>query len=427
MCVRTGLRALVAAAVLLPGLAGPGPAQEAGGVTLTFGLSERLQATRNLDLDAVSRGTTYRADTRLSVALSSVTRTQSLTFSANAAGRAADGPDISDTFEFFTDPNFSLGYRRQGAGSSFRLNASVRSDDVSFLRPLTDFITDDGVLDLPDDIDDLEGDGTRRSYSASTGIRFGEDGPTAIGLSAGANVVDYIDAGPELDDYRRTWIEVDTRLIPAPGRTATASLRYTRFEDEDPLNPDEDTLSFDSRVAFARPIGEVSAGFGAVHTETGTRFTVDGGWRRDLPAGNVALVLGATRTEGGNFALTGRASLNRELAVGNLNAQLRRTVTQDTDNDEEVRTGATVSFSRPLTPRAGISMSADYTRTTDTGTELSVSSAALRASVSYALTPDWNMNVGYNRRYRNEEGAGTGWVSSDTIFFGVSRQFGVRW
>lgn len=417
---RVGL-GMVSGAVLALALTVPGQAQE-GGRRLSFGISERLEATRNPGLTSPSDGTRYRADTRVDMTLSSITRTQSLTFSADAALRAASGPGITDTYEL-TRPNVSASYERLGPGSSFTLSARLRSEDIAFLRPLEDFIDDDGVLVLPEDFQDLYGSGTRRTYGATTGLRFGEDGPLGMGVRAGATVTDYVDAGPALFDHKRYWATLDTRARLAPGRDLTTTLRYSRSESDDPTVATNDVIGADTRLVFARRDGQVSIGGGIEDSINGTRASASAGWQRQLPDGSLGLTLGATRTISGSLALTGSANLSRTYAFGTVGANVRRSVGEDSSNAERIATGATVNFSRSLTKTTGLSLGADLAQTTSTMTDLSVTNVSLRTSINHQLSPDWNMNLGYSHYWRNDENSSAGWVGSDVVFFGISRRF----
>lgn len=421
MKARTGLLALVPTLALALGAA----AQDRGGILLTLGLSERVEATRNLALNPVSQGTTIRSDTTLNMNLSSKTRVQELAFSTSLALRAVNPAAGNTTYDVIA-PGLSFSYTRRGAGSEFGLNARYRSEDITFLRPLSDFVNEDGELELPDDFDDLSGSGTRKSYNASTRLRWGQDGPLGVGLSAGVAIVDYRNASATLYDSERTWAAVDLSLKPGNGRSFSSTLRYSHYENDDPGTLARDTITLDNRLAFGRPAGEVFGTFGIADTINGTRFSLGAGLDRDLPAGNLSVAAGATRTTGGSLAFTASASASGDFPFGRLSARLRRSISENSNNNEEIRTGAGVSFSRSLTPTIDLSINANYVRSTLLSTELSTTNASIGASIGHQLTPDWDLNLGYNRRYRNDESAGTGWVSSDTVFFGISREFSTR-
>lgn len=421
------LRAIVLA--LVPGAAVgiAAAAQDAGGIRLTFGLSERVQATRNLALNPVSEGTTVRSDTSLRVNLASDTRDESFALTSNGSLRWVNRPDADATFEI-GDPNLAASYSRRGPGSQFRLSGQVRSDDISFQRPLSDFINEEGELELPSDLDELEGSGTRLRYSASTALRWGQDGPLGFGLTAGVNVTDYRDAAPTLYDSTGANVGLQVTMRPVTGRTITTSLRYSYFENDNPATAAQDTLTLGTRFGLDLQTGQIFANLAATKVEEGTRYTVGGGYQREFPdeLGRFGFNVNATRTTRDTLALTGSLNLQRELKVGQVNAQVRRSVGENDSNQERVLTGATIGYSRPIAPRTRINLGADYSRSTTVASDLSVTNAALRAGLAYQLTPDWGLNAGYSRRYRNDETDGTGWVDSDTIYFGISRQFGTR-
>ncbi len=424
MKIRTGFLALVPALAIAHGASAQ---DEDGGVRLSIGVSERVSATRNLALDPVSQGTTIRSDTSVRLSFSSVTRTQQLTFSSSAALNAVNPANGSTSYQF-TTPGLSFGYARQGAGSNFGVNASLTSRDISFLRPLEDFLNEEGELELPNDLADLKGTGTRLSYGGSTSLDWGQDGPLGMGISAGVRFVDYRDAGPALFDNRTAWAALRLQMKPTEGRSLSSSLRFSRFDSDNPTTTPRDTISLSNRLSLALPSGDgqIFGSLGITHVDAGTRYSLGAGMQKDLPGGSVGFTLNGTRTLKGTLALTGAVNLQRDLPVGQFSARVRRSVTEDSNNAERLVTSAGVSFSRDLTPRTSLSLGADYARTKATATNSTVTNATLRASVGHQLTPDWNINLGYDRRYRNESAANTGWVSSDRIFFGLSRNFDVR-
>ncbi|MGR3371520.1 MAG: hypothetical protein ACU0D1_01860 [Pseudooceanicola nanhaiensis] len=420
MKFRIGLLALAL------GLAGAGRTQDVGGVQLTFSLSERLEAARNLALSPVSAGTTYRADTTLGMTFASITRHQSLTFSADVALRAADGPGVRETFDI-ADPSIALDYERRGANSRFELQASASTDDIAFLRPLSDFVNDDGIIELPDDIADLQGSGRRDAYSASTALVWGEDGPVEVGVNAGFSVIDYRNTSATLFDNHRYWTGANLVLSPRSGRSLATSLRYTRYETDDPSAGGRDQIALDTRFSADLPQGEIFAGIGLDHANSRTRYSVSAGWDRSQPGLDLSLGIGAARLENGEIDLTASAGVTRELPRGSISAQLERGVTNGIDNLERTETVASLSYGHEFSELTRLSLGGTYVRTTRSATNNSVSRAEFSASVSHTLTQDWNANLGYRKVFRKDEAAGTGWASSDVVFFGVSRSFGTRW
>ena len=289
---RAGLRGLAAPlALAVPlGLAGLAPlalavmpdaagAQDAGGVRLRLGLQERIETDDNLGLDGSSEGQSTRFDTDLSFNLSTTTRVQSLSLNGTTALRYVDGPgaDLIEDNPELASPRLRLNYTRRSASARLTLNASTRTDEIAYLRPIGDLVGDgfddglddpfdgiddgvdggvddglddgiddglvdgdiddglddsldgdldggladggdiegelpsdlDGGIDLPDDIDELTGRGTRRDTDINASLRLGEGRPLGLGFSAGMSNLSYDDVTSDsLFDSTRTRLGV---------------------------------------------------------------------------------------------------------------------------------------------------------------------------------------------------------------------------
>jgi hypothetical protein len=157
---KTITRAALCGALCLPIL--PALAQE-GGVLLSFGIDQRFEAGRNLALEVPEEGSSAIATTDLSFGLVSETTTQSLSFDMGVGLRIEDTPDSDGTVTDFGDPRFNLAYRREVATATFGLDANYRQAQIDTLS-LSDFLDDEGLVELPEDFADLDGTGTRTNY-----------------------------------------------------------------------------------------------------------------------------------------------------------------------------------------------------------------------------------------------------------------------
>lgn len=408
-----------AAIILLPLVSS---AQETRrGVTLRFGVEQRLETDSNLGLDNPSEGRTTQATTRLSFQVVSDTGISQLTFGVAGAFRIADGPDTSGTDVGFTDPDLTFGYSRTSANADLRINAAVRERDIAFLRSLDEFIDEDGNIDLPDDFNDLDGEGTRRNASLDVIYRWGLDAPFGGSLSAGVNDLSYQDVtSPDLNDSRRYYVGAGLRFALSEVAELTTDLRYSIF-DEDGVADSRKTLRFDTGLSIARPNGQVFGRLTAEDTEDGTRLGLTFGRDLELPAGALSASVGVTRDAEGDLQLTGNISGRQDLANGVLTGSLQRSVRSDSDDAEEILTNLQIGYRQDLSPLSALSLDFSYADSQNTLINSSTTNASIGATYNRALTDDWNLDLGYRHRIRDDDTDGR--ADSDSVFLVLRREF----
>lgn len=411
--------AATATAGLLGAAAGLAQVDPPGGIDLGFSVNQQVIGTDNADLEPDPEGTTIRADTTLSFRLSSETRLDTLFLTGATIYRYADGPDISENG--FTDPSFNLGYRRQGANSAASANLSYSSAQIAFIRPLTDFVDDDGVFTPPEDLDDLNGTGRRTDIRGSASLAFGLQGPFGATLTLGASETDYVDVtDPDLVDVSRRNADLDLRFALNPVLDATADLGYTEI---DPDGPDHfETTSFGVGLDLQRPAGSYSANVGYDQTEDGDEYSLSFGRAITLPRGSISATVGATRDPEGETAVTGSLSVLRNLQNGAVTLSVDRSRVT-TDDGQRLVTSLSASYARPLTRVTTLSVDAAYVLSEDTGANTETESANIGATLGYQLTQDWSLNLGYDYRTRSETGEGT--ADENSISLGIGRSFSI--
>lgn len=398
-------------------------AQE-GGTQLTFGVSQRLEAIANAELDADSRGTTRQASTSLSFNAVTQTRLDRLAFGASGALRVVDDPAGGTRFEADT-PRLSFSYGRETPAARLALRASYSETEIEFLR-LEDLLDPDVIL-TPEDIENLRGTGTRRNLSATASLDWGLDDPLGFGLTATVNRLRYSDTGGDLfdSDSDRESLSARTRLRLSPVLDATASLGFSRFDDTDPANDPRDTTSLDLGLALDRPLGALTADLSATDTADGTRLGFAIGRSYALPAGRLSASLGLTRAAEGETALTGSLDWRQDLPQGAaVTARVERNVTSGTDDTDRVVTLASIGYDRPLGAAGSLGLDLSFLDSRTPATGDSVSDASLRATYSRALTPDWALDLGLTRRLRDSDSAGR--ADSTAAFVTLGRSFDFR-
>jgi hypothetical protein len=303
----------------------------------------------------------------------------------------------------------------------FAVLSETRVRDVAFLRDLDDFVDEDGVIDLPDDFDDIEGEGIRQSVTVDAALSLRERSRSGVTLSAGLTDLRYFDVtSEELTDSRRVRLGAALRLTLNPAAEANLALGYSVLDDEAD-EEDSTTLSFDAGATISRPDGAVFGSVGVDETEDGTRASLSFGRSLDLPLGGVSGEIGVTRDASGDLNLTGDLSVARDLPRGGLAVALSQSVEQDSDDEERVVTTASLGYRRDLTPLASLSLDARYADSRATAEGEDVRSLSLGASASYAVTRDWSLSLGVSREMRDEEVEGR--ADNNSVFLALSRTF----
>lgn len=423
------LRAMLAGALPVVGSLGlasySAQAQDTGGVVLTFGVTERFETTSNLGLDVPSQGRTNQATTNLSFGISSETQTSRLAFDMSGVLRAAKGPGEDGTDFGFDGPKLALSYAHTGANATLDLKATFSDADVEYLHPLEDFMDENGVIVLPEDIADLTGVGTRRNSGLSAAVTWGENAPVGFGLSASLNALSYNDTtSPGLVDSRRSNLGASMRLSLSETTQATVNLDFSRFDDDSLLNETRDSIGLTTGLSHEMPTGKLTGSLSAAKTEDGTRLGFSIGRTFDLPSGGLTTSLGVTRAATGGTNLTGSLVYTHELPNGQINAQLRRGVGVGSDDTDRLITVMSLGYSRNLSQVSSLSLDLSYAENTTTATDSTVANGSFGATYSHALTEDWGLNLGYRQRMRDEDGVGK--ADSNSVFLSLSRDFTFR-
>jgi hypothetical protein len=408
---------IMAGALIAPGVA---TAQD-GGVSASLVLSERLEAARNQALTPDGEDVTLQSITTLGYSFLSETRTQSLAFDL---GLGLNGSLISDG-----DPTFSLGerslsldYGLQGATSSLDVSFGATQSDVAFLRPLSDFIEDGGLV-LPEDFDDLTGSGTRTDLDFGARMTLRDDAPFGITLSADASDVRYRDTtDPELVDSTRLGFGLSGRFDIGPAIVATAGLRYSTSEEGG--GAQSDNITYRADVTLAEPRGDLGFGLSLTPSGNGTQIGVDLSRSLDLPGGSLGGQIGVTLTSDEAQILTGGLDYALDLPLGEIAASLDHSVATDAGQTGDVTTSLSLLARTALTPDINASLNAGYARYEEAGTDVVTSIADLGATVSYAFAPDWSLSAGAS--YILRDPSDTEAAAAQSLSLTLTRNFDMR-
>ena len=405
-------------------LALPVQAQDTGGMLLTFGIEARVETSSNLDLEIPAEGSTTQGTTRLSFGLLSETPTQRLFFDASVALRAATGPDVDSSDTGLTDPRASLSYRKETASTAIALYGSVREDDIAFLRPLDDFVNEDGEVELPDDLDDLNGTGQRLSQDLSAAIDWGTNSRLGMGLTATTTSLNYSDASPDLFDNRRDGLSARVRLSLSDVTEATLEATASHFTDDDPTTGLRKTTSLNADIVQSRPNGTISANLNHTQTEDGTRTSFSFGRSMDLPLGALSASLGLTHGVTGKTGVTGFLDYQRDGPNGSLLLRLSSAFVPDSDDLEQQVTALRLGYNHILGPTTTLGTTFSYVSTLETETGLVTDNGSFGITLSRELTPDWTLDTGLRYDMRDEDGEGR--ANGNTLFLALRRSFDTR-
>ena len=396
-------------AALLPGSV---LAQEdAGGLRLEFGLSQRITATTDNDLTDRDRTPETAISTGLDAALISETRSERLAFGLGLGLELADGGVET------RDPRLSLSYGRVGPGSALDLAVSWSQSDFETLRRDAVRFDEDGTPILPDDLDDLFGAGTRTARSAEASFRWGQEAP--LGGSLGLRVGDLTydgDGAPE--DSRSATLSAGISAQLTPVSRAELTLSGTRTEE---AGETRDTTRLALRYTLDRPLGAISVTASAVREEDeDPRLGLSFGRSYALPRLTLSGEVGVSEDGSGDPALTGRLALQYALPDGQIRVGLSRSVAVGDDDSDT--TALSAAYARALTPLANLAVEFDYARTEDADGRLDTGS--LSASLGYQLTPDWQARIGASANLRETDA--TGRQDAQSVFLVLDRRLTLR-
>lgn len=398
-----------------------------GGVHLTFGVQQRLETDSNSDLSSNNAQRTSQAATQLSFGLSSETGISRLALNAAGTYRIARGPDFSGTEAKFTEPSVRLSYNRRGADADFSLSGSVSERDVAFLRALEDFIDPiTGTLVLPDDLENLNGNGKRRDSRVDTKLNWGTDAPVGYGISAGYSDLNYRNVSSNgLVDSRRAYVGTSLRLALTPASAATVRLRYSTFDDDDPTASRRNTYNADLDLTRSVRGGTWSVGLSARDTADGTTTGARVGRSIAFPRGTISTTVGVGRGVNGNTELTGALGVSYALPLGQINANFNRSVTSGADDTERLLTAFSTGYTQRLSDLSSFSLTGLFSESEDTRSNIATRNASFGLSYNRTLTRDWGLNLGYRHRIRDVDGQQS--ASSDSVFLVIRRDFDIKY
>lgn len=422
---------------------------------LKFNVDQTFRAAENQQQNPVSAGTTLSSTTRLGFSAITLNELNDLNFNISTALRFNDTPD-SDVSGEISTPRFNLRYKRNGVDSDLSLQTSYRRDDIAFVRPLDDFLDDLGEVSVPDDINDLNGTGTRIEYGANLSVQLRKNAPISLSFSLGLNGRDYGDVtGPDLTDEQTISARASAQFTFAPDFTGTLSYGRSEFTNDNAAQTqrDRENLSFDleralSKVLTAtatigqssietttingtnsvdgvngglglsleRPNGVIGLNYDSSINPNGTRQSLVFQRSLVLPTGSLSGSIGLTQLENDDSQVVSALRYSQALPSGSLALAFNQSVRfiEEDSEDREVNT-ITASYNYDINQLSSITFRGAATQSQNT--DLST----LGVTYNYGLTADWNLSTGYNFDVLNQDGGES--ANRHQIFIGLSRSF----
>lgn len=404
--------ALAAAAV-----AQDGPARH-----LTFGIDQRLEVGSNPSLEIPAEESTAFSTTRLSFGFVSETAVDRLALTGSGVLRLGDGANTSSSGFAFDDRRLGLSYVRSAATGELGLNASLREADIRFLRPLEDFLNaDTAEIELPEDLEDLEGDGTRRSTALSGSLRLGDQSRVGVTLRAGLSRIDYADTtAAGLADSERRSYGADFRLTLDNSTTATLGLSHQDFTSGSTTGTRRtDTLSLGVNREFINGSGSVIL---SVTDKPDNIRTTNLSFGRgfETASSSFAFTLGLTDGNGSNDVI-GSLRYAQEFERGSVNLRASRSVTTSSDDTDRLSTLVAAGYTHEIGPNSNLGINATWSETRTPATDAATTNSTIGITYSHALTEDWALNTGITHRTRDTSTTPT--ARSNTLFVGLSRSW----
>jgi hypothetical protein len=437
-------------------------AEAPSGGRFSVDLSAGASVDSNEDLDDPSRGTTTRTNLGATFGFLDETEVSRLAVSVfSRAEWSATPDDTEDGFDFRL-PSGSLTYVREGPDSRLDLTGRYFYDRV-----------DDDVLVFLDEnlnpVDLVVDGGDLRRLSLDGSLSTGISAPIGFDVSGFFDNRDYIGTtDPDLFDrtslggdaaLRFTLTEVMTGRLtasysrldeddigdPLTVRVAygaglsyqidqvtifSGDLAYTTIEETifDTTTTENEGWAYDLGVTRELSDGQIGASLAQIINEASTRTQVSFNRTRTLPDGNLSFSLGYSFAEDDDAEnrFVGGVDYRRDLPTGTITAAFSQEAIADDDGEDTLVTRLALNYGQEINSVSGFGVNFGLGRSQDIGggDEDSTTRANLGVTYRRELTRDWNWVLGYEARYRREDGGDA--ATGNRVFTLIDRNFTFR-
>ena len=428
------------AALLLAGTAGSAAfGQDAAGGLISATISERLEANSNYGLDDPSPGTSYFADTRLSLGYLNETPTQTFGLGLSTGARALWEAEQDFELTLASPTGGNLDYTNEWANAAFDAAFDYRQRlvNVNYFEE----IDTDGDL-LPDDLSQLQDDTREHRTDANVGLLLGTDAPSSYELRFIGNNIDYSEIGTNRTP-RYTLEGLGTwQLQLTPVLASAVLVDYLYYNADNVENTEIRRSELSAGVVYEpNEFLVLEGGLGYAHR---TREDTLGGVRDTTEDDRGPSLRGEITYLGENLTLAGNALLSSAAPETRLNALVRATYalprgrltgrvyqryTGTSTGGEEARiTGFNVGVVRDINLISSVGLDFGYATQVDVeGTEgptdPDIDRTTVTATYSHALTEVVDLDLGYRYRSRDEEPDS---AQSHAVFVQLGRTFETR-
>ncbi len=439
------------------------------GLAMTLDLDQRFGVDTNDGLTSGGEENSNISSTQLTFGLTADTPVDSLSLIASGDFRITDGPDNPGTDFGVDSALFRLSYARDTGNSALTFRTNYRLSDVDTTLPFSDFIDPDtGDIVLPDDLDNLNGTGTRRSMGFNGSLDLFKNAPIGLILNASHNTLTYSNTtDPGLYRTERINLGATVRLTFSPVLEGNLNVDHSTYDAEDvdlterytnsasfgliysasPITEyhgnigysitDEDEGIGIARITtrnegvigsfgafYERPNGRINPEISSNVSNNGRRNTLNVARVFDLPNASLSGSLGVTRGGADETNIIGSLSFTQMIPTGDITAQLNRYVADDSNDDERLYSALSIGYSHEINSYSNLDLRTSFTTSNTTAkTDLNTRIRA-SATYTYSMTKDWNLNTGYIFRQRDD--ANSARADSHAVFFGIGRKWDLQ-
>ena len=414
----TGSGAAAQQRVAFPPL--PLPAIAAEQPTLSFGLSQSLEADSNYNLVEDSPGTTYYGETRFGVDYLRDTEGRRLGLGLDTGLRGVDEPDQPFDWVAASPSTAYLTYRGEGLDTLLDAALTARSRIVDSTSSLL-FFDDPDQPTVPTSIEQVRQDAREYRYDANVGFTGGTTSPSTWGVRVLANAVDYDESGVNLTPRTTVNPQANWQLQLTPLLSGTLFGGYFYYDADNAENTEIRVGEADAGLIY-QPSEVLSLGFGLGYADrtredtdtlTGVREQTDhetgpvvrANLRYVLPeltvVGNVRWTTASAEDNHFSGSLGGFYTLPR----GTISGRIYQLAVGSSTGGEVKVTGATIGLDREINAVSRIGL--DFAWATQVDLEDDTEPDATRtdfvASYAYDITATVTAEVGYNYQTRDED------------------------